>query len=208
MNLAITINAIPRSIRQDFTSLDFNLLEKILGLCVATARRSPTGAPYCFASQSWLGANLAVRRETISRHIGILQDLGFLIVVRRRKEAGRWMTNLMEPGPRHWQIVRQPGRAARAVVRWAAHVGARARSRLFFSNRVTQTSHIEKLKERREVKNPPDSGAPPRSPSPNSGGGTSDELAEAIERAKQASQRRQDRERSEREEPSTDQTPK
>jgi DNA-binding transcriptional ArsR family regulator len=84
----------PKELEQKLDGVDLKLLNYIAYLCKLTARKSPSGAQYCYPCEDTLAARVGVRREAISRHVSKLASLGILKVVHRRKEHGTWRSNL------------------------------------------------------------------------------------------------------------------
>lgn len=79
---------------QQLDGYDFHILDHMIYLSKLQAKRSPTGAAYCYPSQQYLANKLGCRREAVNRHIQKLAKLGVLEITHRRSIKGIRQTNV------------------------------------------------------------------------------------------------------------------
>jgi predicted transcriptional regulator len=84
----------PKELERRLNGSDLKILNFIGYLCKQTAKRSPSGAQYCFPSEATIAERVGICREEVSRHVNKLSMLGILKIVHRRKEHGVWRSNL------------------------------------------------------------------------------------------------------------------
>lgn len=100
----------PPKRKYDFTTeraldgTDYRLIEELAYLSRLRRRKSPSRATYATPGRRYLARKLRVCTATISRHNTKLSRLGILAIIHRRKERGRWQTNLYRLI--HWQAWR------------------------------------------------------------------------------------------------------
>jgi len=104
------ITALPPDIIRELFYSAIMLLEKIYDLCRYKGRHSKTGAEYCFPAQKTFGKMFGFSREQMNRAAGVLAEKGLIVKIRRRKEHGRWMTNLYKIGPKLLEILKMLNR--------------------------------------------------------------------------------------------------
>ncbi len=92
------INDLPKEIVSQLSGNCQYVLSILFQLCKTTAKRSPSGAWYCFPSEAWLAYRTGRSRVQISRSIQALKGLGMIDVTHRRKVCGKWKTNLYRLG--------------------------------------------------------------------------------------------------------------
>jgi DNA-binding transcriptional MocR family regulator len=120
-----TPHQFPWNIWNQLTGIDLRLLDELIFLSRATARRSPRHAHYCIPGRKYLARKLGCSIVTISRHIAKLKHLGIIEAFQRRPIAGTWQTNFFR------------------VLTWQAWKFGQIRTLVTgIANRVSQLTHI------------------------------------------------------------------
>lgn len=96
---------LPRDISTILTRTEAGLLDLIVDLSRNQAKRSPSGAYYAYPGEKWLAWKTGRSREWVSKSVNRLQTMGLLMITRRRKEKGRWRTNLYRLGVVLWRTL-------------------------------------------------------------------------------------------------------
>lgn len=99
------------------SGVDMRLLELLTWLARCSGRRYGRPLAASWASQAWLSARVGCTREHVSRRLRRLADRGLVTIERRRREGGRWRTNLYRVVKRSvWRLAMM-----RRVFEGAAH---------------------------------------------------------------------------------------
>lgn len=98
----------PSTLWRQLKSIDVGILDHLAYLSNLTAKRSRSGAHYATPGRRWLAAKLGVSIRTITRHTTHLAAVGILTKRERRRDLGRWQTNLYcLVGRGAWMIARR-----------------------------------------------------------------------------------------------------
>jgi len=81
------------------TSYHPEILEYILSLCFSQAKKSPTGATYCYPGQTDLGEKSGYCRETACEAVAFFREIGAIITRQRKKVYGHFRSLLYLVGP-------------------------------------------------------------------------------------------------------------
>ena len=120
-------------LREDYqvlTSTHPAMFLDLFMMCVAQGHKSPSGARYCFPSQTWLGKQSGVCRKTANEAVSFYEKNGFINKQVRRPKKGRFRSLLYFLGP---TTLRAMG-CAEAAVQALLH---RVTSRLHISKKHT-----------------------------------------------------------------------
>lgn len=158
----------PHDVVRKLNGTDIKLLEIINYRSNLRAKASPSRAKYCIDAQAYFAKCLGVRRETISRAVTRLANLGILDVTHRRKIRGQWQTCLYRI--RNWQwwrfgrmirVIHQAGRLAYGLTKGEQRspIGSPLRA----PHRVSADSHkaIQQGEDKHKVPPEPRATVPP-----------------------------------------------
>jgi len=117
---------LPTSILQSLKHSDLLVFNALFPLFYFRLKQHPDSAIYITPSEIYLSKKTGLARETVSRSIQHLVNLGLIVKIQRRKIRGRWTTNLYKIGT-----------LLKAILNFG--------KRFFFKpfHRVTGMSHIE-----------------------------------------------------------------
>jgi len=158
----LRLNRLPKKLRMLLTWADEMLLEEITYLCGVTSWRSPSGARYAICGEAYLAKEFGLCRSYVSERIQYLEKIGMLNVIHRRKNKGRWMTNLYRIGPVLMDVLTNCCRELTGVISLVSH-------------RVGFSRHIASTRTKRDHSEPGKSGAPPPAPLPAGHAGRGDD---------------------------------
>jgi hypothetical protein len=86
---------------------DLRLLEVLTWLCRTAGKKLGRPIGRAYPSQAWLAAHVGACRSHVSERLQRLYRLGYIRVIRRRREEGVWKSNLYELVNRKaWRMAR------------------------------------------------------------------------------------------------------
>jgi DNA-binding MarR family transcriptional regulator len=102
--------SLPANLRSGLTASQFNIIYLILDLCQIHSQNKPGGSVYVVPSEIYIAKKIGRSREWVSKSLQKLQQAGLIIITRRRKVRGRWMTNLYRLGLALWSCLKATSR--------------------------------------------------------------------------------------------------
>ena len=100
--MVVVANRSMKFLKKDWLELTLyhpEVLEYILSLCFSQAKKSPTGAMYCYPGQTDLGEKSGYCRETMCAAVGFLREMGAIVTKQRKKVQGHFRSLLYLIGP-------------------------------------------------------------------------------------------------------------
>ena len=102
--------SLPANLRSSLTASQFNIIYLILDLCQIHSQNKPGGSIYVVPSELYIAKKIGRSREWVSKSLQKLQQAGLIVITRRRKVRGRWMTNLYRLGLALWSCLKATSR--------------------------------------------------------------------------------------------------
>ena len=98
--------SLPSNLRSELTASQFKIIYLILDLCQIRHKNYPGQSIYVMPSERWIAQKIGISREWVSKSLQKLQEVGLIIITRRRKERGVWRTNLYRLGHVLWRCLK------------------------------------------------------------------------------------------------------
>ena len=117
--------SLPYEIRTKMNSTDLYILDKLMSMYRSQAKKSRSRAGYAYPGERWLGEITGRCRETISRSVTKMENMGLISITHRRRRNGYWQTNLYQIGAKLLEIIGYSAYIVRGLI-----------------NRVTSKPHI------------------------------------------------------------------
>lgn len=108
--------SLPANLRSSLTASQFNIIYLILDLCQIHSQNKPGGSIYVVPSERYIAQKIGRSREWVSKSLQKLQQAGLIIITRRRKVRGRWMTNLYRLGLALWSCLKASSRCFSSIL--------------------------------------------------------------------------------------------